>query len=91
MGVGARELAAVCGGLADVPPGVMVTDISLDSRRVAAGGLFLACAGRRTHGLAALPEALARGAREWMTKNVTAGFARDGAWRIVPARGYRLD
>jgi UDP-N-acetylmuramoyl-L-alanyl-D-glutamate--2,6-diaminopimelate ligase len=63
MGVGARELAAVCGGLADVPPGVMVTDISLDSRRVAAGGLFLACAGRRTHGLAALPEALARGAR----------------------------
>ena len=58
-----RELAELCAGLAPLPPGIRVADISLDSRRVTAGGLFLACAGRRTHGLAALPEALARGAR----------------------------
>ena len=58
-----RELAELCAGLASVPAGIRIADISLDSRRVTAGGLFLACAGRRTHGLAALPEALARGAR----------------------------
>jgi len=47
----------------DAASDIVVDDISLDSRTVAAGGLFLACAGRRTHGLAALPQALARGAR----------------------------
>jgi UDP-N-acetylmuramoyl-L-alanyl-D-glutamate--2,6-diaminopimelate ligase len=71
MGGGARELAALCGDLAEVPRHVVVTDVSLDSRRVAAGGLFLACAGRRTHGLAALPEALARGARALLWEPAT--------------------
>lgn len=60
---GTRELAELCQGIVDVPPGIAVADIALDSRRVQRDGLFLACAGRRTHGLAALPEALARGAR----------------------------
>lgn len=75
---GARRLGELCAGLSasrlgalggtdaigdDVASDVVVDDISLDSRTVAAGGLFLACAGRRTHGLAALPQALARGAR----------------------------
>ncbi|MEY3338259.1 MAG: hypothetical protein RL245_1251 [Pseudomonadota bacterium] len=63
MGAGARQLADLCSGIAEVPTSIRVTDVSLDSRTVAHGGLFLACAGRRTHGLAALPEALARGAR----------------------------
>lgn len=59
----ARELATLCAGIATIPDGIVVNDISLDSRRVRAGGVFLACAGRRTHGLAALDEAVARGAR----------------------------
>jgi len=60
---GARELAELCAEIIAVPRGITVTDISLDSRTVVPGGLFLACAGRRTHGLAALPQAIERGAR----------------------------
>jgi len=63
MTAGTRELAELCEGIVEVPSGIAVTDLTLDSRKVSRGGLFLACAGRRTHGLAALPEALARGAR----------------------------
>lgn len=62
MGAHARQLADLCRGITDVPVDLRITDLSLDSRTVNAGGLFLACAGRRTHGLAALPEALSRGA-----------------------------
>lgn len=50
---------------ADVPgslAGLAVTDLSSDSRRVAPGGLFLACRGASAHGLDFLGEALARGA-----------------------------
>lgn len=63
MGASVRQLADLCRGIADVPSGIEVSDVSLDSRSVQRGGLFLACAGRRTHGLAALPQALERGAR----------------------------
>ena len=41
---------------------VMLTDISQDSRGVARGGAFLASQGRRSHGLAHVATALARGA-----------------------------
>jgi UDP-N-acetylmuramoyl-L-alanyl-D-glutamate--2,6-diaminopimelate ligase len=40
----------------------LLTDITQDSRGVVRGGAFLACQGRRSHGLAHLPQALARGA-----------------------------
>lgn len=60
---GRRDLADLCAGIVAVPTGIEVTDVALDSRKVCAGGLFLACAGRRTHGLATLSEALARGVR----------------------------
>lgn len=59
----ARELADLCADLVPVPRGVQVTDLTLDSRKVSEGGLFLACAGRRTHGLASLAQAIARGVR----------------------------
>jgi UDP-N-acetylmuramoyl-L-alanyl-D-glutamate--2,6-diaminopimelate ligase len=62
MGARVRQLADLCSGIAEIPTSIRVTDLSLDSRTVSAGGLFLACAGRRTHGLAALPEAISRGA-----------------------------
>ncbi|MCU7936180.1 MAG: UDP-N-acetylmuramoyl-L-alanyl-D-glutamate--2,6-diaminopimelate ligase [Candidatus Thiodiazotropha sp. (ex Dulcina madagascariensis)] len=39
-----------------------VAEITLDSRRVAPGGLFLACAGGRRHGLAFAEQALSQGA-----------------------------
>jgi UDP-N-acetylmuramoyl-L-alanyl-D-glutamate--2,6-diaminopimelate ligase len=41
---------------------VLLTDISQDSRGVVRGGAFLASQGRRSHGLAHLAQALARGA-----------------------------
>ncbi|MFM7396089.1 MAG: UDP-N-acetylmuramoyl-L-alanyl-D-glutamate--2,6-diaminopimelate ligase [Gammaproteobacteria bacterium] len=63
MGAGARHLADLCRGVAEVSASIRVNDISLDSRTVTEGGLFLACAGRRSHGLAALPEALSHGAK----------------------------
>ena len=68
MGVGVHDLAGLCAGFVTSSVeheirGITLSDITLDSRTVAADGLFLACAGKRTHGLAALPQALTRGAR----------------------------
>lgn len=58
-----RTLADVLG---DAVParhaGLAVGDICLDSRRSTPGSLFLACAGGRSHGLAHLADAEARGA-----------------------------
>jgi UDP-N-acetylmuramoyl-L-alanyl-D-glutamate--2,6-diaminopimelate ligase len=61
-----------CGGatvgelFGDEAPAVLarrpVPDLAADSRRVTRGGLFLACAGERSHGLDHLAGALARGA-----------------------------
>lgn len=38
------------------------------------------------------PEGIARGARQWITHNLTAGIAREGAWRVAltadPANGH---
>jgi len=51
--------------LAQVPPAAAalpVTGLALDSRRVARGDLFLACAGTRQHGLTHAEQAVARGA-----------------------------
>ncbi|MGC8519307.1 MAG: UDP-N-acetylmuramoyl-L-alanyl-D-glutamate--2,6-diaminopimelate ligase [Steroidobacteraceae bacterium] len=56
------ELAELLGGLAQVPRGLRVTDVTLESRAVTPGALFLACRGRTHHGLAFATEALARGA-----------------------------
>lgn len=64
---GPRRLADLLEAL-DVPPpaelgAVEVEDLTLDSRAVRSGSLFLACRGRTAHGLQYLPEAMARGAR----------------------------
>jgi UDP-N-acetylmuramoyl-L-alanyl-D-glutamate--2,6-diaminopimelate ligase len=58
-----RRLADLTAGLIDVPAEISVSDLTLDSRTAAPGGLFLACRGRAHHGLAYAPEAIARGAR----------------------------
>ncbi len=59
-----RRLGELLAGLADAGPAaeVLVTGVAADSRRVRPGDLFLACAGRRTHGLAHLDQAIAAGA-----------------------------
>ena len=59
----ASRLDVLLEGLADgdVPP-VQITDLSAHSSEVAAGTAFLACRGRRSHGLDHLPAALAAGA-----------------------------
>lgn len=70
----ATPLAALLGDLAAAPPGHAVTGIALDSRRVVAGGAFMALAGHAGHGLDHLDEALARGAA------VVLHAADDPAW-----------
>ena len=58
-----QALARLLDGIAAAPAGLEVTDVTLDSRRAQPGGLFLACAGRRTHGLVGAGAAVAAGAR----------------------------
>jgi len=83
MGARAHQLADLCGGITDIPASICVTDVSLDSRTISDGGLFLACAGRRTHGLAALPEAISRGAQAVLWEPISGVSAP-----IVPAGVY---
>jgi len=59
----ARPLAELTSGFVSVPPEVMVSDVTLDSRATTPGALFLACRGRTHHGMSFAPEAAARGAR----------------------------
>jgi UDP-N-acetylmuramoyl-L-alanyl-D-glutamate--2,6-diaminopimelate ligase len=58
-----QRLAALTEGMVAVPEDVVVSDLTLDSRAVTNGALFLACRGRTSHGLSFAPEAIARGAR----------------------------
>jgi UDP-N-acetylmuramoyl-L-alanyl-D-glutamate--2,6-diaminopimelate ligase len=59
----ARPLADLTSGLVAVPADVVVNDVTLDSRAVTPGSLFLACKGRTHHGLKFAEQAVARGAR----------------------------
>jgi UDP-N-acetylmuramoyl-L-alanyl-D-glutamate--2,6-diaminopimelate ligase len=59
----ARSLAELTAGLVDVPQGIVVTDVTLDSREASPGALFLACSGQNHHGLEFAEQAVARGAR----------------------------
>ncbi|HEY8537742.1 MAG TPA: UDP-N-acetylmuramoyl-L-alanyl-D-glutamate--2,6-diaminopimelate ligase [Steroidobacteraceae bacterium] len=59
-----KSLRALFAGYTSVElPDVEITDLSLDSRRVIAGGAFCALPGRRTHGLAHAAQAIASGAK----------------------------
>ncbi|HTT41617.1 MAG TPA: UDP-N-acetylmuramoyl-L-alanyl-D-glutamate--2,6-diaminopimelate ligase [Steroidobacteraceae bacterium] len=59
----AHALAELTAGLIAVPADLEVSDVTLDSRAVTPGALFLACRGRAHHGLTFLPQVLAHGAR----------------------------
>lgn len=57
------RLDELLAGLSPTPvPRVRVTDVSMNSREVAPGGLFIAVPGLRSHGLAYAEEAIRRGA-----------------------------
>src|SRR5688572_15023180 len=58
----ARSLAELAVGLASVPAGVVVSDVTLNSRDVTPGALFLACSGKKHHGLEFASQAIAQGA-----------------------------
>lgn len=58
-----RPLSELTAGLLAAPAGLRVTDVTLDSRAVSAGALFLACRGTARHGLEFAEQALERGAR----------------------------
>jgi len=62
-----RSLRELTAGLGTVPPDlaadVFVSDVTLDSRAVSPGALFLACRGGKHHGLEFAQQAVARGAR----------------------------
>jgi len=60
---GASSLARLTVGLLDLPADIQVTNVTLDSRSVEPGSLFLACPGARHHGLAFAGQAIAAGAR----------------------------
>lgn len=56
-----QPLAALLGGFADAPT-VAVSGLSMDSRSVPVGGLFLACNGGHSHGLQFVESAMQHGA-----------------------------
>ncbi len=58
-----HTLDQLTAGMLATPPGIELTDITLDSRSVSPGSLFLACGGRSTHGLRYARQAIERGAR----------------------------
>ena len=57
-----RRLAQLLIDTPGVPAHLVVTDLTVSSGEVRPGGAFLACAGRTTHGLAHVAEAIERGA-----------------------------
>jgi UDP-N-acetylmuramoyl-L-alanyl-D-glutamate--2,6-diaminopimelate ligase len=57
-----RRLPELVAGFATGVPDVAVGELTLDSRQVRPGALFLACRGTQQHGLDFLPQALANGA-----------------------------
>ena len=57
-----HPLSELVAGFAAGAPNVAVRDLTLDSRQVREGSLFLACRGTQQHGLAFLPQALRNGA-----------------------------
>ncbi len=58
-----RPLKAVLGGAFEISASVEIADLTLDSRTVRPGAAFLACLGRKQHGLQFAQQAVAAGAR----------------------------
>ncbi len=78
-------LAELTAGLLDSPSDIRVTDVTLDSRAVRPGALFLACRGAAHHGLAFAGEAVAAGARAILYEPESAADALPAATAAVEA------
>ncbi len=81
----AVPLGELTAGIVNAPADVMVSDVTLDSRAVRPGTLFLACRGRTHHGLRFAREAIARGARAVLYEREGAGSAPEAAAGIFIA------
>ena len=77
----ARALSDLTAGLASVPAGIVVSDVTLDSRAATPGSLFLACRGHKQHGLDFAAQAIALGASAVLYEPVDANDSR------VPGQG----
>ncbi|HEV2702692.1 MAG TPA: UDP-N-acetylmuramoyl-L-alanyl-D-glutamate--2,6-diaminopimelate ligase [Steroidobacteraceae bacterium] len=79
-GGGARSLRQLLSGIVDAPDDVAVSDLTLDSREVSPGALFLACRGERRgngrHGIEFAAQASERGARAVVYETPAAGETR---------------
>ena len=77
---GARALRHLLSGIVDAPEDIMVTDVTLDSREVRPGALFLACRGHgksnQRHGIEFAAQAAERGARAVIYETPLAGETR---------------
>jgi UDP-N-acetylmuramoyl-L-alanyl-D-glutamate--2,6-diaminopimelate ligase len=77
---GARALRHLLTGIVDAPDDIMVTDVTLDSREVRPGALFLACRGHskgnQRHGIEFAAQAAERGARAVLYETPAAGETR---------------
>ncbi len=78
--VNEMTLEELFAGIIDAPA-LPIADISSDSRRVSSGGLFLACGGRRSHGLDYLDDVVRQGA---------AAAAYDSTTGVVPKARARI-
>ncbi len=76
-------LAALTAGVLDAPADIRVTDVTLDSRAVRPGALFLACRGATRHGLAFAEQAVAAGARAILYEPESAAEALPAAVAAV--------
>lgn len=86
----ARTLSELTAGFASVPPGLMVSDVTLDSRDVKPGALFLACRGRKAHGIDFADAVIAQGARAVLYEtDAGAGRGPDGAGSAVEQAAVR--
>ncbi len=80
VGGGARSLRQLLSGIVDAPEDVAVSDLTLDSREVTPGSLFLACRGQLRgngrHGIEFAAQASERGARAVVYETPAAGETR---------------
>lgn len=78
-------LAELTAGMLDSPADIRITDVTLDSRAVRPGALFLACRGATRHGLAFAGQAIAAGARAILYEPESAAEALPAAVAAVAA------
>jgi UDP-N-acetylmuramoyl-L-alanyl-D-glutamate--2,6-diaminopimelate ligase len=82
------RLAELAAGLVDAPGMLEVSDVTLDSRAVRPGALFLACHGRGCHGAEFVGDAVARGARAVLYEPATgASELIEAGLRAAPSAG----